>query len=160
MPAAAGNHPGHQPGTTPDTSREPPRTPAGHHAGPPRHRPGSTAVRPQRTQFRVSDAAPAGGRRSAAYPDTGAPLACGNQTRFDGVRLLVTGNSRICPDSAAARLRCKENGFGSLAAQAARPMNLARLTAVKAAPWPSPYEGDPAGLSPRTGGDQAAEEGA
>ena len=38
----------------PGRRREPPRTPAGHHAGPPRHRPGSTAVRPQRTQFRVS----------------------------------------------------------------------------------------------------------
>ena len=85
-----------------------------HHAGPPRHRPGSTAVRPQRTQFRVSDAAPADGRRSAAYPDTGAPLACGNQSRFDGVRPLVTGNGRVCADSAAARLRCLEDGGGGI----------------------------------------------
>ena len=50
------------------------------------------------------------GRRGAGYLDAGAPLACGNQARFDGVRPLVTGNSRICPDSAAARLRCGENG--------------------------------------------------
>jgi hypothetical protein len=35
------------------------------------------------------------------------------QTRFDGVRPLVTGNSRICPDSAAARLRCGENGLST-----------------------------------------------
>jgi len=46
------------------------------------------------------------------YPDTGAPPTCGNQTRCDGVRPLVTGNSRICPDSAAARLRVVENSAG------------------------------------------------
>ena len=52
--------------------------------------------------------APAGGRHSAAHPDTGAPLVCSNQTRFDGVRPPVIENGRICPDWAAARLRCPE----------------------------------------------------
>ena len=33
---------------------------------------------------------------------------CANQTERDGVRPLVTGNRRICPDSAVARLRCEE----------------------------------------------------
>jgi len=33
---------------------------------------------------------------------------CGNQTRFDGVRPIATGNGWICPGSAAARLRCLE----------------------------------------------------
>lgn len=65
-------------------------------------------------------------------PDTVAPLACGNQTQRDGVRQNRQALSGEGPDSAAARLRCKENGFGSLAAQAAGPMKLACLMAVKA----------------------------
>ncbi len=52
--------------------------------------------------------APADGRRSAAYPDTGAPLACGNQTQCDGVRQNRQALSGEGPDSAVARLRCHE----------------------------------------------------
>ena len=47
--------------------------------------------------------------------DTVAPLVCGDQTGFDGVRLLVTGNGRICPESAGARLRCLEKPLRRIA---------------------------------------------
>ena len=102
MPAAAGNHPGHQPGTTQA------RHVTGQGQLPCAHK-GPNFVSVIRLQLA---AGAAGGGRSAAYPDTGAPLVCGNQTRFGGVRLLANGNSRICPDSAVARLRCLENGGG------------------------------------------------
>ena len=50
----------------------------------------------------------ADGRRSAAYPDTGTPLAYGNQTQCDGIRQNRQALPREGPDSAGARLRCQE----------------------------------------------------
>ena len=95
-----------------------------------------------------SDSASADGRRSAVYPDTGAPLVCGNQTRFDGVRPLVIGNSRICPDlgrcsSPLPREWLRFPGCGGI-----RLMKFAP-DGSRGSSRPSPAGGDPAGPVPQ-----------
>ncbi len=79
------------------------------------------------------NATAADGRHSAGCPDTVASLICGSQTQCDGVRRNRQALSGEGPDSAVARLRCRENGFGSLACAGSRLTKPGRPMAVKAA---------------------------